>query len=449
MDTNRKNKMETMPMSALIFTMSLPMMISLLVQSLYNIVDSIFVAKLSEQALAAASLAFPVQMLMIAVGVGTAVGLNAILSRTLGKKDFQEASLVAMTGVFLSIASAALFSLAGFLFAGPISAAFTDDPVIAGLCRDYLWICMVFCLGNMMCMTFQRLLQASGNTFLSMIVLICGAITNIVLDPIMIFGWLGCPALGIRGAAYATVIGQWVSMFAGLCLNIRKNPEIKLTLKGFSLRMERIAEIYKVGFPTIIMQALTSVMLTAFNTILLPFSTTAVAFFGVYYKLQNFLFMPMNGLGQALIPIVGYNYGAKRRERILQSARIVYPTASVIALAGTFVFSLLGRQLLELFSAGTDMIVLGVPALRIISVSFVLTSVTVITGYFAAGLGDGVTNMVGAFLRQFFPLIPCTWLLASFGDISVVWYAIWVSEITGSLYSALRFKRLLQNKLSF
>lgn len=448
-DKMKGNKMETMPMGPLILDMSLPMMASLLVQSLYNIVDSIFVARLSEQALTAASLAFPVQMLMIAVGVGTAVGLNAILSKTLGRKDLQEASKVAMTGIVLSVAGAAVFTLAGLCAARRIAASFTGDGAIAGMCGDYLWICMVFCLGNMVCMTFQRLLQAAGNTFLGMVILICGAVTNILLDPIMIFGLLGCPAWGIRGAAYATVIGQWVSMLVGLYLNLKKNPEVKLSFKGFSLQKERVLAVYRVGLPTIVMQAINSVMVTVFNGILLPFSSTAVAFFGVYHKLQNFLFMPMNGLGQAMIPIVGYNYGAKDRERILWSAKVVYPAAMAVALAGTVLFCALGPQLLGLFFASADMLALGVPALRIISVSFVPAAVTMITGYFASGLGDGVTNMLGALLRQFFPLVPCAWLLVSIGGIDRVWYAFWIAEIVGVVYSAIRFRGLLRKKLEF
>ncbi len=447
MENIRKNKMETMPMGKLIWNMSLPMMVSLLVQSLYNIVDSIFVARLSEEALTATSLAYPVQMLMIAVGVGTAVGLNALLSRTLGQRNHQEASKVAMTGLFLSAASSVLFMLIGLLFSESIALSFAADETIAGMCKDYLWICMVFCLGNMVCMTFQRLLQACGNTFLSMVILICGAITNIILDPIMIFGMFGCPAFGIRGAAYATVIGQWVSMFVGLYLNLKKNPDVRLTFKGFSVDTGRISEIYKVGIPTIIMQAMTSVMVTAFNAILLPFSATAVAFFGVYYKLQNFLFMPMNGLGQAAIPIVGFNYGAKNRKRILQAAKVIYPAAIGIAVTGTVLFQIFASQLLGLFSAGEDMLVMGVPALRIISVSFALAAFTIITGYFASGLGDGITNMTGAFLRQFVPLIPCAWLLAKYGDIGSVWYAIWISELAGVVFSAIRLCGLLGRKL--
>ncbi len=448
MDNVRNNKLGSMPMGKLIWSMSLPMMVSLLVQSLYNIVDSIFVARISEQALTATSLAYPVQMLMIAVGVGTAVGLNVLLSRTLGQKNYEEASRVAMTGIVLSVISAVAFMVLGLLGAGAIADAFADDAETARLCESYLWICMVFCLGNMVCMQFQRLLQAAGNSLLSMVILVSGAVTNIILDPIMIFGLAGFPAMGIKGAAYATVIGQWVSMLVGFILNMKKNPDVKLTLKGFSLKKHRVLEIYRIGVPTIIMNAMTSMMVTAFNALLLPFSETAVAFFGVYYKLQSFLFMPMNGLGQAAIPIVGFNLGAKNHERIIEAAKKIYPAAAVIALIGTVIFQLFSARLLGLFSAGEDMLELGIPALRIISLSFVFASVTVITGYFASGLGDGITNMLGSFLRQFFPLIPCAWIFASLGGIHVVWYAIWISEAAGVVYSVIRLRGIMRKRLN-
>ncbi len=448
MQNEKKNKMETMPMGKLIFNMSLPMMVSLLVQSLYNIVDSIFVARFGEQALTAVSLAYPAQMLMIAVGVGTAVGVNALLSRTLGAKNREEASRVAVTGIALSVLSAVVFSLIGLAGAGRIAEMVADDPEIAGQCASYLWICMVFCLGNMVCMVFQRLLQASGNTFLSMIILVSGAVTNIVLDPIMIFGWFGFPEMGVRGAALATVIGQWVSMIVGLYLNMKKNPDVELTLRGFRLEGKRVLEIYRVGLPTIVMQAMTSVMVTALNTILITISSTAVAFFGVYYKLQNFLFMPMNGLGQASIPIVGYNFGAGKKERIIQASKVVYLAGIVIALVGMVIFQVFGGGLLNLFAASEEMLAMGIPALRIISLSFVFASVTMITGYVASGLGDGITNMCGAFIRQFCPLIPCAYLLVGIGGITSVWYSILISEAAGVLYSAIRARKLYQNKIA-
>ncbi|MDD7738813.1 MAG: MATE family efflux transporter [Lachnospiraceae bacterium] len=437
----KQNKMAVMPMGALMWNMSLPMMISLLVQSLYNIVDSIFVARISEQALTATSLAFPVQMLMIAVGVGTAVGLNAELSRTLGTGDKEEASRVAVTGILLEVISAAIFMILGLFGANTLAHLFTSDAQIAEQCGSYLFICMVFCLGNFVCMSYQRLMQSSGKAFLSMAILVAGAVTNLILDPILIFGMFGIPALGIRGAAIATVIGQWVSMFTGFLLQKYCNRELHVTLKNYRMKAARVGAIYKVGIPTIIMQALNSMMVTAFNAILLPFSSTAVAFFGVYYKLQNFLFMPLNGLGQASIPIVGYNFGAKNQKRIKEALKIVYPTAIVIAVVGTVLFQLFPRQLLGLFSAGESMLAIGVPALRVISISFAVASVTMITGYFLSGLGDGVTNMVGAFLRQFVPLIPAAWLFAKFGGIQAVWYAIWISEICGAVYAVARLFR--------
>lgn len=442
---SNQNKMAVMPMGKLVLNMSLPIMISLLIQSLYNIVDSIFVARLSEKALTATSLAYPVQMLMIAVGVGTAVGVNALLSQTLGAKKYEEASHVAMMGLILSVISSAVFTLAGLFLAGKLSYTFTTDAETAALCSSYLWICMVFCLGNMVCMVFQRLLQASGNAFWSMIILVSGAITNIVLDPIMIFGLLGFPALGIKGAAIATVAGQWVSMVVGLFLNIKKNTDVRLTLKNFQWKKERVAAIYRVGLPTIIMQVLNSMMVTAFNAILIPVSSTAVAFFGIYYKLQNFLFMPMNGLGQAAIPIVGYNYGAKNRDRIIQSVKVLYPVAVIIALIGTIIFQVFGNALLQLFSASENMIAIGIPALRIISITFVFAAFTMITGYIGSGMRDGITNMIGSVLRQFIPLIPCAYLILQMTDIRDVWYAFWISEAAAFVYALFRLRKMLHS----
>ena len=436
------NRLGSQAMGPLVLSMSLPMMVSLLIQSLYNIVDSVFVARLSEEALTAASLAYPVQMLMIAAGVGTAVGVNAILSRTLGMNNHEEASRIAQTGLALSAACALLFAAGGLVFAERLADRFTDDPQIAAQCASYLWICMVFCLGNLVCMVFQRLLQAAGRAVLSMVILVSGAVCNLILDPVMIFGLLGCPAMGIRGAAWATVIGQWVSMFVGLILNMKLNPDLNLALPGFRMEKDRILKIYQVGLPTMIMQAMTSFMVTAFNAILLPFSSTAVAFFGVYYKLQNFLFMPMNGLGQAAIPIAGYNYGAGRPERILEAGKIIYISACSVSLAGTAVFHLFGGSLLGLFSAGEAMRELGIPALRIISLTFVPAGVTMITGYFASGLGDGITNMAAAFLRQFVPLIPCAFFLARYGGIGRVWYAFWISEAAGLVFALFRLRKM-------
>ena len=313
---NSRNKLAEMPIRPLLYTMAVPLMLSLLVQSLYNIVDSIFVARLSETALTAASLVYSVQFLMIAVGVGTAVGLNALLSRKIGEHKAEEACQAATTGLFLMLLTSLIFSATGIFLSDKIAARMATDPELQVLCKQYLSINLVYCWGIFLQTYGQRLLQAVGDTVLSMISLIIGAVLNIILDPIMIFGLLSCPAMGIRGAAIATVIGQIVGAIAALLFNRFRNPVIHVHLKNYHFRWQDVADIYQVGLPTIIMQAIGSIMTFAVNRILLPVSATAVAFFGIYYKLQNFLMMPINGLGQAAIPIVGYNYGNKKYLRV-------------------------------------------------------------------------------------------------------------------------------------
>ena len=397
---NSRNKLAEMPIRPLLYTMAVPLMLSLLVQSLYNIVDSIFVARLSETALTAASLVYSVQFLMIAVGVGTAVGLNALLSRKIGEHKAEEACQAATTGLFLMILTALIFSLAGIFLSDTIATKMAASPDLQELCKQYLSINLVYCWGIFLQTYGQRLLQAVGDTVLSMFSLIIGAVLNIILDPIMIFGLLGCPAMGIRGAAIATVIGQIAGAIAALLFNRFRNPIIHVRLKNYHFSWQDVADIYRVGLPTIIMQAIGSIMTFAVNSILLPVSATAVAFFGIYYKLQNFLMMPINGLGQAAIPIVGYNYGDKKYQRVQQTWHILLPTGATIALCGTVIFWCFPGQLLQLFSASPEMLTIGIPALRIISVSFVMAAITILCGYFASGLGNGIINMVSAAIRQ-------------------------------------------------
>jgi putative MATE family efflux protein len=440
------NKLETMPMPRLVMDLSLPLMVSLLVQSLYNIVDSVFVAKLGEDALTATSLVFPAQLLMIAVGVGTGVGVNAVLSRSLGAKDADLVENAATTGLLLSLLSTAVFMVLGLTCTDRFVRAFTEDPVIAEYSRQYLSVCMIFCVGSLTATMFQRFLQAAGDAFYSMVSLLAGALTNLVLDPIMIFGLLGCPALGVRGAAIATVIGQCVSAAAAIWLNGTKNPSVRLCRRGYRLRWSVVAQIYKVGLPTIVTQSIGSVMMAAVNWILLPFSTTAVAFFGAYYKLQNFLFMPMNGLGQGLIPIVGYAYGAKNYDRVRWALRTALPVAIGVALAATAVFLLLPGQLLALFSPSPEMLALGVPAMRIISVTFALASVTMVLGYAMSGLGNGVVNMLGTALRQLVVFVPLAYLLAARFGVGKVWYAMWVSEAAALVCTALASGAVLRKR---
>lgn len=415
---NSKNKLAEMPIRPLLYTMAVPLMLSLLIQSLYNIVDSIFVARLSETALTAASLVYAIQFLMIAIGVGTAVGLNALLSRKLGQKKPGEACRAATTGLFLMLGTSLVFTLVGLLFSNQIAAALTNDPDLQELCREYLSVNLVFCWGIFLQTYGQRLLQAVGDTVLSMISLIIGAVINIILDPIMIFGLLGCPAMGIRGAAIATVIGQLIGAAAALWFNRVKNPVIHVRLKGYRFLWQDVADIYRVGLPTIVMQTIGSVMTFA-----------------------------VNGLGQAAIPVVGVNYGSGQSDRVKQAWKVLLPTGVVFALCGTAVFLLFPAQLLGLFSASAEMLAFGVPALRIISVTFLFAVITILCGYFASGLGNGVVNMIGGALRQLVVLVPCLWLLIRTAGIDKAWFAFWVSEVVACAYSLWAVRKELRNKV--
>jgi putative MATE family efflux protein len=443
---NKTNKLETMAMPKLVVNMSLPLMVSLLVQSLYNIVDSIYVARLSEQALTATSLVFPMQMLMIAVGVGTGVGVNAVLSRSIGAKDTDMVENVATTGLVLSLISAVVFMLIGVFCTKAFVYTYTQDETIAKYSIQYLSICLIFCVGSLVATMFQRFLQAVGDSFYSMVSLIAGAVTNIILDPIMIFGLLGCPAMGVSGAAIATVIGQWVSAGTAIWLNHVKNPTVNLRFQGFQMKKSVVLQIYKVGLPTIITQSVGSLMVASINAILMPFSSTAVAFFGVYYKLQNFLFMPMNGLGQAAIPIVGYSFGAKNYKRIREAIRTTLPIAVVIALLASVIFMAVPSALLSLFSASSEMLAIGVPALRIISVTYALSAVTMILGYSMSGLGNGVVNMMGTALRQLLIFVPLAYVFASQFGIDKVWYSIWISETLAVIYAILASRKVMKTR---
>ena len=441
---NSRNKLAEMPIRPLLYTMAVPLMLSLLVQSLYNIVDSIFVARLSETALTAASLVYSIQFLMIAVGVGTAVGLNALLSRKIGEHKPEEACRAATTGLFLMIFTSLIFSIIGIFLSDTIATKLAANSELQELCKQYLSINLVYCWGIFLQTYAQRLLQAVGDTVLSMLSLIIGAVLNIILDPIMIFGLLGCPAMGVRGAAIATVIGQIAGAIAALLFNRFRNPIIHVRLKNYHFMWQDVADIYQVGLPTIIMQAIGSIMTFVVNRILLDVSATAVAFFGIYYKLQNFLMMPINVLGQAAISIVGYNYGDKNYQRVQQTWKILLPTGAIIALCGTVIFWCFPEQLLQLFSASSEMLLLGIPALRIISISFVMSAITILCGYFSSGLGNGIINMVGAAIRQLILLVPCLWIFIKISGISHSWYAFWIAEIAACVYSYCMSHKLLK-----
>lgn len=446
--------MATAPIPRLVITMALPLMLSLLVQSLYNIVDGIFVGRISEEAFAATSLAYPVQLLMVAVSVGTGVGVNAVVSRMVGAKRYEDANRVATTGLILSLISSLVFMIFGGLFLRRYIRLCSGSEASLDMCERYLRICTLFSLGVFLETLGQRLLQAVGNTFLSMISLVSGAVTNIILDPVLIFG---CH-LGIEGAAIATVIGQWVGAAVALSLNVATHHEVRLTLKGFRMSRQTIWLIYKVGLPTILTQAMSAIMLFSMNAILgvlLPgltesgaaISAPAIAFFGAYNKLQSFLYMPMHGLGQATIPIVGFNYGAGQWNRIRQVLKTAVPVAVGVALLGTILFEVIPGSLLRIFSASEEALNIGIPGLRIIAVTFVFGAVTTVLGYACSGLGNGMVNMVGTCLRQFIPLVPLAYLFGRLGGVDAIWYAMWLAEALAMVYAVCASRRVIRKKL--
>ncbi len=425
----QENKMGVMPVNKLLITMSLPMMISMIVQALYNIVDSIFVSQVSEAALTAVSLAFPLQILSIAVGAGTGVGINAILSRSLGEKDFEKANKVASNGVFLTVMSYLVFVLIGIFAVRPFFMAQTNQEEILNSGISYLSICLIFSIGVFTQMTFERLLQSTGKTFYTMITQGTGAIINIILDPILIFGWFGLPAMGATGAALATVIGQMIAATLAIIINHRVNHEVKLTFRNFRPDGKIIGSIYSVGIPSIIMQAIGSIMTYGMNQILIQFTSTATAVFGVYFKLQSFILMPVFGLNNGMIPIVAYNYGAADKERVLKTIRFSVFYAVAIMLIGLSVFQIFPTQLLMMFNASPSMLEIGVPALRIISLSFLFAGYCIMISSVFQALGNGIYSMVVSIARQLVVLLPAAYLLSKTGELSLVWWAFPASEI--------------------
>jgi len=424
-----ENKMGVMPVNQLLLTMSVPMMLSMLVQALYNIVDSIFVARISENALTAVSLAFPIQQLMIALGGGTCVGVNALLSRALGEKDFNKVNKSAVNAVFLMVLNAVVFFFIGIFVVEPFYLAQTTDPEIIEYGIQYLRIVCMFSFGIYFQFVFERLLQSTGNTFYTMITQLVGALTNIILDPILIFGLLGMPKMGVMGAAAATVIGQIAAAIVAIIINHKKNHEVKLDFKGFSPSLTIIKQIYAVGIPSIIMQSIGSIMVFCMNQILIAFSTTATAVFGVYFKLQSFIFMPIFGMNNGMVPIVAYNYGAQKKDRLIKTVKLSMLYAVGIMCIGTLVFQWIPDKLFMLFDASDHMLAMGIPALRIISVHFPLAGICIIAGSMFQALGNAVYSMITSICRQLLVLLPAAWLLAQLGNVDYVWWSFPIAEI--------------------
>lgn len=444
----QENKMGVMPVPKLLITMSLPMIISMLVQALYNIVDSIFVAKLSEEALTAVSLAFPIQSLMIAVAAGTGVGVNALLSRYLGEKRYEEANVIGRNGIFLAILSYLAFAILGFFGSRFFFSIQTTDPDIVSQGTTYMQIVTVFSIGVFMQIIFERLLQSTGRTFYNMITQGIGAIINIILDPIFIFGLFGVPKMGVAGAAIATVIGQIFAAALGLYFNCRKNKELNLNMLRFRPHGQSIGQIYKIGVPSIIMQSIGSVMTFGMNKILLVFSSTAAAVFGVYFKLQSFIFMPVFGLTNGMIPIVAYNYGARDKKRILQTLKLSIVIAVGIMLAGLAVFQLAPAVLLSFFDASEHMLTIGVPALRTISYSFAFAGFCIVASAMYQALGNGVYSLMMSVGRQLVILLPVAFVFAKFIGLDAVWWAFPIAELASTSLCILFLNKIFREKLS-
>lgn len=438
----RENKMGTMPVGKLLFNMALPMMVSMMFQALYNIVDSVFVAKLSQDAMNAVSLAFPLQMLCISFSGGTGVGMNALLSRSLGEKNQEGANRAANMGLLLSVCNFALFALIGWLLAEPFFRFQTQNAQIIAYGTDYVTVCIGCAVGLFFQMYCERLLQSTGRTNLSMITQITGAVINMILDPILIFGLLGFPRLEVLGAAVATITGQIIGAILGFYLNIKKNPEIKLNLKqAFRPHGATIREIYAVGIPSIIMQSIGSVMTFGMNKILISFTEAATAVFGAYYKLQSFIFMPCFGLNNAMVPIVSYNYGAAKVDRLKKAVRLTIITAICIMSVGTILFETIPATLLALFSPSDEMLSIGRTALRIIGIHFPFAGFCIIAGSVCQALERPVYTLITSVCRQIVVLLPVAYFLSMTGTLDLVWFAFPIAELTAVVLNAIFLRK--------
>lgn len=443
--TQQENKMGVMPVNKLLITMSVPMMISMLVQALYNVVDSMFVAQLNENALTAVSLVFPVQNLMISVGVGTGVGINALLSRSLGEREYDRANKAANHGVVLAMLSYLVFAVLGLTCAELFMRVQTQDLQIVEYGTSYLEICCVFSIGMFMQITFERLLQSTGKTFYTMLTQTLGAVINIILDPIMIFGLFGFPKMEVAGAAVATVTGQIIAGIVAFIVNRRKNHEIHLTFRGFKWSGNIVKTIYAVGVPSIVMSSIGSVMTFGMNKILIAFSSTATAVFGVYFKLQSFVFMPVFGLNNGMVPIVAFNYGAKEKKRITKTIFLSVCYATGIMLLGVLIFQLFPGQLLDIFNASANMKEIGILALRIISICFIFAGFNIVSSSVFQSLAHGMLSLWVSLVRQLCVLLPAAFVLSRIGGLKAVWWAFPLAELF-SLTMCVLFLRYVYKK---
>ncbi|WP_320128091.1 MATE family efflux transporter [uncultured Sphaerochaeta sp.] len=446
MQQRTENKMGILPIPRLVMVMSIPIMISMLVQALYNVVDSIFVAKVSENALAAVSLAFPIQNLVIAVAVGTSIGVNSLLSRSLGAKNYEDAEKAANNGIVLGFLSWAVFAVLGLTLSKYFFTLFSDNVALQAMGSQYILVCLVFSLGIFIDVTCERILQATGDTIHPMIIQGTGAILNIILDPILIFGWFGFPALGVLGAAIATVFSQHVSACMAVYY-VRKNKEVQIKTSFFKLEKRIVLSIYAVGIPTIIMQAIGTVMVMGLNKIIIAYGISAIAVLGVYFKLQSFIFMPIFGLNTGMIPVIGFNYGAKKPKRITQTVKVGLFVSVLIMIIGTAIFMLCPRFLLSWFDASPDMLAIGIVAFPRISLCFISAGICIVLGSLFQAIGDGYISMIISITRQMIFLIPAAYILGRLFGLDAIWFSFIIAELSSFLLTLLFFKSDYKKKI--
>lgn len=442
-----QNKMGTMPIPKLLLTMSLPMIIAMLVQALYNIVDSVFVSQINENALTAVSLAFPIQNLMIAVATGTGVGVNALLSKSLGEKNYEQAQKAANVSVLLSACSYIVFALIGIFGSRMFFASQTQDPQILEYGVQYMSIICIFSFGIFLEINMERLLQSTGRTFYTMITQGIGAIINIIFDPILIFGYFGFPKMGVAGAAAATVFGQIIAMALGIFFNVHKNKELKLSLKKMRFHGPTVKNIYAVGVPSILMSSIGSVMTFGMNKILLQFSSTAATVLGVYFKLQSFFFMPLFGMNNGIVPIIAFNYGAQEKKRITHTIQLGNIAAFAVMLLGVAAFNLLPHVLMGFFNPSDELLRLGCKALRTISISFLFAGFCIVFSSVFQALGNGMYSLIVSVCRQLLVLLPCAYLLAAAAGLDAVWWAFPVAEVVSITVSLILYKKIYREKI--
>ena len=444
-----ENKMGTMPVRKLLMSMAWPAILSMTINARYNVVDRIFVSRIGEDALTAVSLVNPIQMMIIAISVGSGVGINSLIARRLGAKNQEAADKAASTSIRIGLFNYLIFFVIGVFFAKPFISGYAEEGtfIFESACQ-YL---QIVCIGSLFLniqVVLEKVLQSTGNMVAPMKCSLTGAIVNVILDPILIFGLFGMPQMGVAGAALATIIGQMCGMIMGVSIVLRGEHLVNIKIKGFKMDWKIVADIYKVGLPSIVMQSIASVMIIFYNMILVVYSTTAVAVLGVYFRIQSFVFMPVFGLNQGAMPILGYNYGAKNKDRLMKTYKEAFKVALIVMAAGTLLFQAIPAQLLLIFDASEEMLRIGVPALRLISLCFIPAAFGIITGTLFQGTGHGVLSLYASVIRQLVGILPLAYLLIKIGGVTLSWLAFPLAEILGLIYSAIMLRWLYKKEIS-